>query len=220
LANANTYLNECVDINDLLLYSILNPSGDQVDTVGETIAIAISLSNRGNQTYYNVPITVWIDNSQGIQQSSVSGSIEQIDILSDTTFVFATAYTVPDDTVYSIRVYVESQDRYKDNDTLYLSRRTDKVGINTVDAYGISLGQNIPNPANDNTVIHYSVPTDGSVTFNVYSISGQVLYSQTVETTFGAHSIELNTSDLAAGMYFYSMEFKGQRLVKRMVVEN
>jgi hypothetical protein len=68
-------------------------------------------------------------------------------------------------------------------------------------------------------VIHYSVPTDGSVTFNVYSISGQVLYSQTVETTFGAHSIELNTSALAAGLYFYSMEFKGQRLVKRMVIE-
>jgi hypothetical protein len=220
LVNASTYINECVDINDLILDSILNPTGSQNDRVGERITVSVSLSNRGNTTHQNVPITVRIDNSQGIQQSSFSGSIEQIDILSDTTFVFATAYTVPDDTVYSITVYVESQDRYKDNDTLYLTRRTDKVGISAIDAYGISLGQNIPNPADDRTEISYSVPTDGSVTFKVYSISGQVMYSQTVETSFGTHSIELNTSDLAAGLYFYSMEFKGQRLVKRMVIKN
>ncbi|MDR1877938.1 MAG: T9SS type A sorting domain-containing protein, partial [Bacteroidales bacterium] len=93
------------------------------------------------------------------------------------------------------------------------------VGITSFDQQGISLSQNIPNPATDNTVIRYSVPSDGSVTFNVYSISGQVLYSQTAETSFGAHSIELNTSDLSAGIYFYSMEFKGQRLIKRMVIE-
>jgi hypothetical protein len=141
-------------------------------------------------------------------------------MLSDTTFTFGIAYTVPDDTEYSLRVYIESKDRYKANDTLYLTRQTNKVGIESFDVQQISLGQNIPNPANDNTVIHYSVPTDGRVTFNIYSISGQVLYRQTVETTFGSHSIELNTSNLAAGLYFYSMEFKGQRLVKRMVVEN
>jgi hypothetical protein len=146
--------------------------------------------------------------------------IELVDILIDTTYAFTTAYTVPNDTVYNITVYIESQDMYRYNDTLHLERKTGEVGISTFDGQGITLGQNIPNPANDNTVIHYSVPTDGSVTFNVYSISGQVLYSQTVETTFGAHSIELNTANLAAGLYFYSMEFKGQRLVKRMVVEN
>jgi hypothetical protein len=156
-------------------------------------------------------------------QSSFSETIEQIMDMSDSVYTFATPYTVPDDTVsYSIRVYIESQDMYRYDDTLYLERTTYKEIENSITAFdgrGISLSQNIPNPANDNTVIHYSVPTDGSVTFNVYSISGQVLYSQTVETTFGAHSIELNTSDLAAGMYFYSMEFKGQRLIKRMVIE-
>jgi hypothetical protein len=82
-----------------------------------------------------------------------------------------------------------------------------------------TLGQNIPNPAGTSVVIPYSVPTDGSIMFSVYSISGQVLYSQTVETTFGSHSIDLNTSDLSAGLYFYSMEFKGQRIVKRMIIE-
>jgi hypothetical protein len=220
LVNTTENITECVNINDLLVDSILNPSGNENDEVGENITLSVSLENRGNQMYHNVSITAEIYNSQGIQQSSVSGSVDQIDVLSDTTFTFGSAYTVPDDTVYSIRVYVENKDMYKDNDTLYLTRRTDKVGITLFDGQGILLGQNIPNPANDRTEILYGIPSDGSVTFNVYSISGQVLYSQTVETTFGVHSIELNTSDLSAGIYFYSMEFKGQRLVKRMVVEN
>jgi hypothetical protein len=67
--------------------------------------------------------------------------------------------------------------------------------------------------------VDYSLPTDGEVTFHVYTISGQELFNQVVETTSGKHSIELNTTSLAAGVYFYSMEFKGQRIVKRMSVE-
>jgi hypothetical protein len=219
LLHSHDDLYECVDVNDLLLDSILNPSGSQDDRVGENITVSVSLRNRGNQMYDDVPITVRIDNSQGIEQNRISEIVEQIDILSDTVYTFGVQYVVPDDTVYSITVYVESQDSYLYNDTLRLTRRTDKVGITTFDGQGINLGQNIPNPADDRTEILYSVPTDGSVIFQIYSISGQVLYNQTVETTFGAHSIELNTSALAAGLYFYSMEFKGQRFVKRMVIE-
>jgi hypothetical protein len=210
---------EYVDWIDLRLVEITNPVTGVVDHLGDAIHVEVSIRNiTPNQDFSDVPVTAVIENAVGtvIKTVTESFSIDQDTIL---YYRFTEAYTVPDDTAYSITVYIESQDRYKDNDTLYLTRRTDKVGITTFDGQGISLSQNIPNPANNNTVIPYSIPSDGSVTFNVYSISGQVLYSQTVETTFGAHSIELNTSDLAAGLYFYSMEFKGQRLIKRMVIE-
>jgi hypothetical protein len=82
----------------------------------------------------------------------------------------------------------------------------------------ISMSQNIPNPSNGTTRIDYSLPTDGEVSFYVYTISGQELFNKVVETTSGKHSIELNTTSLASGIYFYSMEFKGQRSVKRMSV--
>ncbi|MDR1183115.1 MAG: T9SS type A sorting domain-containing protein, partial [Bacteroidales bacterium] len=78
----------------------------------------------------------------------------------------------------------------------------------------------IPNPANSSTRINYSIPEAGEVIFHVHSVSGQLLYSQTIETVSGKQSIELNTSTFAAGIYFYSIEYKGQRLVKRMMIND
>jgi hypothetical protein len=101
-----------------------------------------------------------------------------------------------------------------------IKRETTTVGItSTEEMGGFTLGQNIPNPSNNATLINYSVPEAGEVVFHVHSISGQLLYSKTIEASRGNQSIELNTSTLAAGIYFYSMEYKGQRLVKRMSVK-
>ncbi|MDR1180872.1 MAG: T9SS type A sorting domain-containing protein, partial [Bacteroidales bacterium] len=69
------------------------------------------------------------------------------------------------------------------------------------------------------TRIEYNIPETGDVIFYVHSVSGQLLYSQTIEAASGKQSLELNTSSFAAGIYFYSIEYKGQRLVKRMIVQ-
>jgi hypothetical protein len=101
-----------------------------------------------------------------------------------------------------------------------IKRETTTVGItSTGETNAFTLGQNIPNPANNSTIINYSVPEAGKVIFHVHSISGQLLYSKTIEAQRGNQSIELNTSTLAAGIYFYSIEYNGQRLVKRMSVK-
>jgi hypothetical protein len=135
--------------------------------------------------------------------------------------VFTRTYTVPNDSVYYLTVFVNSQDNYRDNDTLTTKRYTESVGIETLKGIGgFSLYQNIPNPANNRTHIDYSIPEVGEVVFNLHSVSGQLLYSRTIEATHGKQSIELNTSTFAAGIYFYSIEYKGQRLVKRMMISD
>ncbi len=80
------------------------------------------------------------------------------------------------------------------------------------------MDQNIPNPANDNTIISYSVPESGEVIFRIYSVNGQLLYDKAVQSEGGRNSIEINTSGLSAGLYVYSMEYKGQRITKRMSI--
>ncbi|MDR1459306.1 MAG: T9SS type A sorting domain-containing protein [Bacteroidales bacterium] len=55
--------------------------------------------------------------------------------------------------------------------------------------------------------------------FHVHSVSGQLLYSKTIEAASGKNSFKLNTSTFTAGIYFYSIEYKGQRLIKRMSVQ-
>jgi hypothetical protein len=100
-----------------------------------------------------------------------------------------------------------------------MKRYTESVGIETLKGSNVfTLGQNIPNPANNRTRIDYSIPEVGEVVFHVHSVSGQLLYSRTIETASGKQSIELNTNTFAAGIYFYSIEYKGQRLVKRMMI--
>jgi hypothetical protein len=87
------------------------------------------------------------------------------------------------------------------------------------DILNITMSQNIPNPANANTLVLYSVPEQGEVTFRIYGEEGQTLYLQTLEAATGAHSIEINTSDLSAGIYFYSMKFKKQHVMKKMNIQ-
>jgi hypothetical protein len=81
------------------------------------------------------------------------------------------------------------------------------------------IGDVIHHLVNNSTFINYSVPETGEVIFHVHSISGQLLYSKTIEASRGNQSIELNTSAFSSGIYFYSIKYSGQQLVKRMSVK-
>jgi hypothetical protein len=217
--NARNAANECADIHDVLIESLLNPSG-QEDIAGSTENIVVLIKNRSdNKRFLNVPIVALVEDENGEVVSSRAVTIPIIEA-ADTNlqFTFTESYTVPNGT-YFIRVYLNSIDNYPENDTLYVSRTT-TVRISPIGETNLfTLGQNIPNPANSSTRINYSLPEAGAVVFHVHSISGQLLYSKTIEASRGTQSIELNTSTLAAGIYFYSIEYKGQRLVKRMSVQ-
>jgi len=92
------------------------------------------------------------------------------------------------------------------------------IGTDDLLKNGITLDQNIPNPTKDLTAIRYSVPVAGTVKFEITNLLGQVLTS--VEETVGAgeHQLDVSTTSFAAGVYYYSIEFEGQRLVKKMIV--
>lgn len=71
---------------------------------------------------------------------------------------------------------------------------------------GYLLAQNYPNPFNPTTTINYSLPKASFVTIKVYASTGQLvktLLSEQIPS--GRHSVEFNGSDLASGMYFYSI---------------
>ena len=93
------------------------------------------------------------------------------------------------------------------------------TSVAKIENTNMTLGQNIPNPASNSARIDYSVVEAGQVTFTLYSINGQTLLQQTEYATEGNHQLELNTTDLANGMYFYSMDFNGKRIVKKMNVK-
>jgi hypothetical protein len=212
---------ECVEINDLEMLSIDSPSSEK-DTVGKAIQVTASIYNHSDYTdFTDVNITVVVENSQGEQTDNFTEKKGRISLLSTASHTFTRSCTVPSDTAYFLTVYIDSYDSYLQNDTITIRRETVPAGTGirtTGNIDGFTLGQNIPNPATNTTRIDYSIPEAGEVIFHVHSISGQLLYSKTIEAPSGANSIKLNTTAFAAGVYYYSIEYKGQKRVKRMSV--
>jgi hypothetical protein len=216
---------EEVDTEDLALIEIVKPEDDETeDIVGNPMEVSIKIENKSlAHAYYpgNVKVGYMLIGSDG---NRIGVPIEEevdASIGSGATipFTFETKYTVPTVKEYTLVVYIKEKDKYNQNDTLKMDRITDyDVSIPNIDKESFTLEQNFPNPAKDKTVINYNIPQDGEIKFAVYSVNGQLLYSQKENAISLDNQIELNISDYASGIYFYTMEYKGQRIVKKMSV--
>jgi len=95
------------------------------------------------------------------------------------------------------------------------------ASVNAPEANGLTINQNMPNPANGSTTITYSLAQNSDVLFNVTDVTGQVVYTENVANqSAGLHNLELNTANLANGMYFYNFTVNGQVITRKLVVEN
>jgi len=81
-----------------------------------------------------------------------------------------------------------------------------------------SLKGNYPNPFNPSTTIEFTVPENGHATLKVYNVIGQQ-----VATLFDGiakaeqnNKVTFDASQLSSGIYFSTLEFNNQRLVKKM----
>ncbi|MDR0604126.1 MAG: T9SS type A sorting domain-containing protein [Bacteroidales bacterium] len=209
---------ECADTKDLQIVSIDNLT-DSDDKAESSVQLRVSLHNRSDYYLYNdVRINVLVENSQGIATTKFDEIIGSIGTLSTVSHEFTNSYTVPNDTVYYLTVYIDSNDIYQYNDTIKVKRATNYTNINTTERFRFTVNQNIPNPADDHTHIDYSIPESGEVLLYVHSISGQLLYSQHIDAKRGNNSIELRTDRFSSGIYFYSMEYRGQKQIKQLII--
>jgi len=93
------------------------------------------------------------------------------------------------------------------------------VGIedNLVAKNNISVTQNKPNPFNGRTTIMVSTETSSPVTVEVSNIMGQTIYTLN-STVNGTKEIELNSNNMEAGVYFYTVTIGEQSITKKMIV--
>jgi len=82
------------------------------------------------------------------------------------------------------------------------------------------LDQNYPNPFNPATTLRFQVPRSGDVTLQVFDSRGKLV--KTVldgETrTQGMHSVDVDLSGQPSGIYFYSLEQDGSKLMRKMTL--
>jgi hypothetical protein len=81
------------------------------------------------------------------------------------------------------------------------------------------LEQNYPNPFNPSTKISYSIPEDGEVTLKVYNVTGnEIVTLVNKPQSAGSYQVSFDGSEFSSGIYFYSLEADGVRLVRKMVL--
>jgi PKD repeat protein len=81
------------------------------------------------------------------------------------------------------------------------------------------LYNNYPNPFNPSTIINFDVPHKSKLRIKIYNALGEVV-SVLADRNFdpGKYSVDFDGSNLASGIYFYSLEAENLMQVKRMVL--
>jgi hypothetical protein len=86
---------------------------------------------------------------------------------------------------------------------------------------GIKLTQNYPNPVVDNTMIQFQLDNASQVTFEVFDITGRIVYQKDYGNVpaMSAQVVSFNSRALAAGTYTYSIVTENERVTRKMIIE-
>jgi len=81
-----------------------------------------------------------------------------------------------------------------------------------------SVSQNLPNPATGITTIEISSETVAPVTVEISNIIGQTVHTTDAGIINGNMSVNIDVSNLEAGVYLYTVTIANERVSKRMIV--
>ena len=177
------------------------------------ITVSVKIKNFGTQVLNSVNLQYSINAGTPVL-STYTGTINPGSIV---THTFTQTYTSPSGNYSFCAKTNLSTDQNATNDQICKTVKG-TVGIEDNDGNSLSLGQNMPNPASGNTIIPYSLPTNGNIKFEIVNILGQLVYTVEDERIAGKHIIEINADKLTDGVYFYTLTFNEQRLTRRLVV--
>jgi len=102
---------------------------------------------------------------------------------------------------------------------LHLNVEAINAGVNELDASNAVLHQNVPNPANGNTAVNFEIVKSNEVSLSLFDVTGKLIKSVNAgNLSAGMHTISLETADVDAGVYFYTLTVGEQKLTKKMTV--
>jgi len=90
-------------------------------------------------------------------------------------------------------------------------------GFNTQS--NISVSQNVPNPAINNTMIEISSETVAPARVEVTNMVGQTVYSVDAGIVNGSKTVTIDVSSFEAGVYFYTVTIGSERVSNKMIVK-
>ncbi len=178
--------------------------------------VAVSLKNYGQNPQTSVPIKYTFLNGGPVNNQTWTGTLAY----GDSVVVLLNNLFRPNLGVQQLCVETDLIGDFVSTNNKVCRTYTGVtcIGIEEGDGEMFTLKQNIPNPAKGVTLIGYSVPQGGIVNFGLVNLVGQVMHTESYTVEAGSHQLELDVTTLAAGVYYYFVEYEGQRLTMKMVV--
>lgn len=79
--------------------------------------------------------------------------------------------------------------------------------------------KNLPNPATNYTIISYHLPERSDIEISMVDVNGQLIQNQLNEAQpAGKHQLQWNTSNLPAGVYFYTLKTNNALNTQKCVI--
>jgi hypothetical protein len=101
---------------------------------------------------------------------------------------------------------------------LDVALRFNNGGSSTIAGVGFELYQNTPNPWTDRTVIGFYLPEAGTVNFQLYDMSGKILYRTLGDFSQGHHSLTIGKNLVQNNqVLYYSASYNGMNIVRKMI---
>lgn len=83
-----------------------------------------------------------------------------------------------------------------------------------------SLTQNYPNPFNPTTTVEFSITETSTITMSMYSVTGELISNMINAREYkpGVYKVTIDGSNLASGVYIYSIQAGNQKISKKMTL--
>jgi hypothetical protein len=219
--SSNWNTNEIFAIDDISIYvptnndagvNLINSPVDQV-VAGTNQVISVNIHNFGMEPLTSIPISYRVGNAPQVDELWTGFIPEDVTL----PYEFANTFVIPSGNFSLCAFTGLSNDENNLNDSTCIAL-TGIVGIDNYNFGKFELMQNAPNPSNNKTTIVYSVPANDKVVFRIENMVGQVIFTEERKATLGKNEIDVDISNIPDGIYFYSIEFQKQKLIKRLVI--
>src|SRR5690606_18259121 len=105
---------------------------------------------------------------------------------------------------------LNEQDHFKGIKFFETTHEVLEVEDETDEISGNWLGQNFPNPAQNTTIIPFRIEQANPVEIQLYNVQGKLIRTITNQNyPAGEHRVEINTSEIPSGIYFYQLKSPG-----------
>jgi parallel beta-helix repeat protein len=198
---------------DAAVTKILSPS----DTVGlSQQTVSVRIKNLGLLPFSICDVQYYINTpTNAVVETWTGSALAQGDSVD---FTFVQPYNPSLGQVQICAKTLLANDAISSNDQQCKVIRTVGFGDHQL-PLGMKLYQNVPNPTNGLTSISFEIPTAGFIHFQLVNSLGLAILQLEEDRSSGKHSVEVDASVLSPGIYYYTLDYKGYRASKKLIVK-